>query len=160
MSINNYFNKKTSIVPKNSKIIKNIFQADISSSVIEISNFSKAWYECKHNQAYWNHSNILAFWLWAHWFIDGVRFNNSEKFNEYYSWKQIIEDKLTKADILIEKVMFNLRTNGLTKEIYKNINIKKINNLITKWLLCEENTKIVLTNRWVLLLDYILKEII
>ena len=41
MSINNFFNKKTSIVPKNSKIIKNIFQTDISSSVIEISNFSK-----------------------------------------------------------------------------------------------------------------------
>ena len=36
----------------------------------EISNFAKKWYECKHNKSYWNHSNVIAFGLWAHFFIN------------------------------------------------------------------------------------------
>jgi len=50
----------------------------------EISNFSKSGYECKHNKSYWNHSNVLPFWLWAHWLLNNVRFNNSEDFSSYY----------------------------------------------------------------------------
>ena len=139
----------------------------------EISNFAKKWYECKHNSAYWNHSNMLAFWLWAHWFINWERYSNSEKFINYYSWKNITFEKLTKEDVFIEKVMFQLRTNGLTKSIYEKLDKDKLNEFIKGKYVekklnkvnyeGDENNlgyKIILSDKWVLILDYILKEII
>ncbi len=126
----------------------------------EISNFAKKWFECKHNKAYWNHSEMLAFWLWAHWLINWERFSNSEKFIDYYSWKWVIKEKLNKDDIFLENIMFSLRTNWLTKKQIEKLNTKKINYFLDNWLLQEKNEKICLTNSWVLLLDYILKEMI
>ena len=126
----------------------------------EISNFAKKWYECRHNQAYWNHSNILAFWLWAHWFVNNERYSNSEEFIEYYSWKNIVKEKLNMQDLFFEKVMFQLRTNWLEKNIIKNLNLIKIEEFINWWYLKKESDKIILSDKWVLVLDYILKEIL
>jgi oxygen-independent coproporphyrinogen-3 oxidase len=130
----------------------------------EISNYAKPWYECKHNQSYWNHSNILAFWLWSHWLVNNVRFSNSEEFSSYYSEKNKEYDILLEQDLFTEKIMFWLRTKWLVKEDYEKLNIEKLNYFITEWLLEKdtnsEEKKIILTNRWTLLMDYILGEII
>jgi len=126
----------------------------------EISNFAKKWYECKHNKSYWDHSNILAFWLWAHWFLNNTRYSNSESFLDYYSGKQIIEDKLTEEDIFLEKVMFDLRTNWLDEEIYTKLNQNKLDEFIEQKYLQKKSNKIILLDKWVLVLDYILREII
>ena len=126
----------------------------------EISNFALKWYECKHNSAYWNHSNMSAFWLWAHWFINNERFSNSEEFIKYYSWTNIISEKLNQEDLFIEKVMFQLRTSGLTKPIYEKLNKDKLNEFISWKYLEKKSNKIILLDKWVLILDYILWEII
>ena len=130
----------------------------------EISNYAKPWNECKHNQSYWNHSNILAFWLWAHWFINNIRFSNSEEFLSYYSWTSKDYDILLESDIFIERIMFWLRTTWLVKDDYNSLNTEKLDYFIKEWLFEKDinniNERIFLTDRGVLLMDYILWELI
>jgi len=139
----------------------------------EISNFAKSWYECKHNKWYWEHKEVLAFWMWAWGFVspylaspkreeqkDFIRYLNADNFKDYYAGKKIFEEKLDENDLFLEKVMFQLRTNWLKKEVYKKLNQEKINYFIKNWYLKKESKKIVLTDAWVLVLDFILKEII
>jgi oxygen-independent coproporphyrinogen-3 oxidase len=126
----------------------------------ELSNFAKKWFDCKHNKAYWNHENMLALWLWAHWFLDWVRYAYSNKFNDYYSWKLDYEEILSKDDLFLEKIMFGLRTAWLEPEIYKKLNQEKINYFIKQNLLDFRQDKLVLLDNWVVLIDYIIKEII
>jgi len=72
---------------------------------------------------------------------------------------------LDKNDIFIEKVMFWLRTKWLSSDIYEKLNIEKIDYFIGEWLLEKRYNKsdspfLVITDNWVLLMDYILKEIL
>lgn len=126
----------------------------------EISNFAKKWYECKHNLAYWNHSNIISYWLWAHWYINKLRYSNSNNFKDYYNKEKVNYYKNTKDDIFLEKVMFKLRTSWLTQNLFSKLNVNNIENFVSQWYLKKYNKKIILTNKGVLILDYILKEII
>lgn len=126
----------------------------------EISNYALPWYECKHNKAYWSHSNVLAFWLWAHWFVNNTRYANSGSFIDYYSGKQEIEEMQTISDLFLEKVMFQLRTEWLTKDIYEKLDQNKINYFLEEKYLEKKSDKIILSDKWVLILDYILGEIV
>jgi len=126
----------------------------------EVSNFAKPWFECKHNKSYWDHSEMLAFGLWSHGYIDWIRFSNSENFINYYSNKWKIIEKLYKNDLFLEKLMFDLRTTWLDAEMLKKINKNKINYFINNWFLEKNHETINLTDKWVLVLDYILKEIV
>jgi oxygen-independent coproporphyrinogen-3 oxidase len=134
----------------------------------EISNFAKIdkkSYECLHNKWYWNHIETIWFWLSAASLIknsndDFIRYSNSSDFLKYYN--NILEEKyiLTKQDIFLEKIMFWLRTNWIKKSLIKFLNKEKISFFIQNSLLKETNDKILITDKWVLLIDYILKEII
>ena len=126
----------------------------------EISNFWKPWFECKHNIWYWNHKEVLAFWLGAFWYINNTRYANSEEFSKYYKWEKIFENKLSEEDIFLEKVMFGLRTSWIEEDIYKKLNTNKIDYFIKNKYLEKKSNKIVLLDKWVLVMDYILKEII
>lgn len=126
----------------------------------EISNFAKKWYECKHNMSYWNHSDVLAFWLWAHWFINKYRFSYFDKFEDFYKDKNFIEEKLDKNDIFLEKILFWLRTNWLKNNLQKKLDIKKVQEFIELWYLKIEDNILKLEDKWVLVLDYIIKEIV
>ncbi len=126
----------------------------------EISNYAEPWFECKHNQWYWNHSTVLWFWLWAYWFVNNIRYANSENFSEYYEWKRILETKLNSEDIFLETVMFQLRTSWLRENIYKELNQEKLKCFISEWYLNKKSDKIVLSDKWVLVMDYILWEIV
>ncbi len=126
----------------------------------EISNFWKSWFECKHNKSYWEHKEILAFWLWAWWLVDWVRYLNADNFKDYYEWKKIFEDKLTNEDIFLEKLMFGLRTSWIYEDIFSKLDSDKINYFIENWYLKNESDKIVLSDSWILVMDYILWEIV
>jgi oxygen-independent coproporphyrinogen-3 oxidase len=128
----------------------------------EISNFAKPWYESKHNSAYWDHSEVLAFGLWASWLMEWERYTNSEIFQEYYSRKNISKELLAWEDIFLEKIMFWLRTTWVSKSLYSDLNKNRIDNFIQDGLLFldTENKKLRITDKWTVFLDYIIKEII
>ena len=126
----------------------------------EISNFAKPWYECNHNKAYWNHSEIHAFWLWAYWYHNSARYRNSESFKEYYNREKIISEKSYEDDIFLEQVMFQLRTSGIEDKVRWKLDESKISLFKKDWYLKEEEGKIKLEDTGVLVMDYILKEII
>jgi len=125
----------------------------------EISNFACDWCDCSHNKAYWDHSDILAFGLWSHWFFDNERYSYSDKFEEFYN-DIIIKEKLNENDTFLEKVMFWLRTSWLEKNIYEKLDNKKIQELVNSWYLRIENWVLSLENKGVLVQDFILGEII
>jgi oxygen-independent coproporphyrinogen-3 oxidase len=126
----------------------------------ELSNFAKAWFECKHNKSYWNHSDLIAFWLWSHWYLDDTRYAYPNNFKDYYWWILEFKEKLTENDLFLEKIMFWLRTIWLEKKLYEKLNQKKIKYFIEQKLLNFENNKLLLSDNWVTLIDYIIKEII
>lgn len=126
----------------------------------EVSNFAKPWFECKHNKAYWNHSEVLAFWLWAWGFINWYRYMNSDNFPDYYSWNKLFVDELGWEDLFIEKVMFLLRTSWIEEDIYTKLDKQKLDYFLENNFLKLHNWKIKLENKWVLVMDYILSEII
>lgn len=126
----------------------------------ELSNFAKTWYECKHNKSYWNHSENVWFWLWSHSFIWGKRYAYKDDFLGYYDWKLEYEEDLSKNDIFLEKLMFQIRTSWISKEIYEKLNQNKITELIKSWLLEIKNENLVITDNWISLIDKIILEII
>lgn len=126
----------------------------------EISNYAKPWSECRHNYGYWTHKESLAFWLWAFWFIDNIRFSNSENFMEYYNKKNILNDKLTESDLFLESLMFSLRTSWINDFLVEKLDKKEINYFLENNLLEKKDNKIILTDSGVLLMDYILGKII
>jgi len=125
----------------------------------EISNFAKPLRECRHNMSYWNHSEVRAIWLWASWYEKWERYSFPDNFKDFYAGNNIFREKLTKNDIFTEKVMFQLRTSGLIEKIYKKLNQEKIEYFIKEGYLFLENKKLKLTDKWILVLDYILREI-
>jgi len=51
----------------------------------EISNFGMPGYQSRHNQAYWNHSEVRGFGLSAASYLNGDRFENASLFPRYYA---------------------------------------------------------------------------
>nr|MDD3720303.1 radical SAM family heme chaperone HemW [Candidatus Gracilibacteria bacterium] len=126
----------------------------------ELSNFAKKDFQCKHNKAYWNHSELIAFGLSAHGFLNNTRYTYPNTFSKYYTGLIEFDEKLSKKDIFLEKVMFGLRTNGLEKDIYEKLNMLKINEFINGKMLEIKNNKLIIKDIGVVILDYIIKEIL
>lgn len=126
----------------------------------ELSNFAKKWYECTHNQAYWNHSHMLAFWLDAHGYIGNYRYAMEKNFRDFYSFKLAYKDEIWEQERMIEKIMFWLRTSGIWDELSWYLDEKKVAECIQNKLLKKTKSRMILTKKGVPLLDYILKEII
>lgn len=92
----------------------------------EISNFSKAGYECKHNIKYWTSGDYIGFGPFAHSCFEDKRYNNISDINIYCEdiekFKDNIEDNeqvrfrqlnevLTKESKMFEYIMLGLRMN-------------------------------------------------
>ncbi|MDD2487499.1 MAG: radical SAM family heme chaperone HemW [Candidatus Gracilibacteria bacterium] len=122
----------------------------------EISNFSKTGFECQHNRSYWNHSDYRGFGLSAASFVDGKRFANSSDFNDYYGGILEYEEKLNETGLAIEKIMFDLRTIGVRKELLN----AKVEEFISDGLLEEETGLVRPTLDGIGILDYMLSELI
>lgn len=105
----------------------------------EVSSFSKAGYESKHNSRYWNLSEYLGLGLGASGFINNMRTKNPVKLSDYY--KRIdnnkipydIEYELSKENMMSEYSFLAIRTaKGIDKKIFKekfNVDFDKIFNL-------------------------------
>jgi len=94
----------------------------------EISNFSKAGYECQHNLVYWEKKPYLGLGIGAHSYMAKKRFFNATTLNDY---DQLIKkenhsvvgsDEIDPEDDLFESIILSLRLN-------KGLEINKINAL-------------------------------
>lgn len=141
----------------------------------EVSNYAKAEkYKCRHNLNYWNRGNYFAFGPSAHGFMGNARYWNTKSLKKYYEMifadKLSIEgsEKLSKNDILIEKIMTGLRSEGLdvkaTKLYYDFDVIKKageiLDELIEAGLIKFDNNILSLTDRGYMIADEIIVRII
>ena len=127
----------------------------------ELSNFAKPWYESVHNRAYWDHSDTRGFGLSAASFEWWKRWNNASSFTQYYRWEQENAEILTPEEIEIENMMFSLRTNWWsTPLIEEPKTIKKLDTLISDWLLEIHESRIKPTKTWIFVIDHILSELI
>ena len=85
----------------------------------ELSNFSKKGCKSKHNLVYWNNINYYGFGAGASGFIDNVRYDNTKSIFRYNNGiTKIMEEKLTKEELIKDEVMLGLRK-------IKGINILK-----------------------------------
>ena len=85
----------------------------------EISNYSKAGYECRHNLKYWRNEEYIGVGLGAHSYYLGKRFSNSYDVNEYLSGERAkyIDENTDQA---YEFVMLTLRLReGFSLSEYK-----------------------------------------
>jgi oxygen-independent coproporphyrinogen III oxidase len=124
----------------------------------EFSNWSRPWSECRHNQAYWNHTNYRGFGLSAASYIDGRRYTQSESFAWYYRGELAHDELLTPWDIELEELMFRMRTFSLPVEPY--LHHPRLASLIAEWLIEIGDQYIIPTKTWIFLLDYIIGELV
>lgn len=81
----------------------------------EVSNYSKAGAEAKHNSSYWNHENYLGFGPGAHsfwWDEQPRRWQNKADIKAYCSAESIQEEaeQLSMQALAEERIMMGLRT--------------------------------------------------
>ncbi|MBR1657722.1 MAG: radical SAM family heme chaperone HemW [Synergistaceae bacterium] len=76
----------------------------------EISNFAPPGHECRHNLAYWNHSDVIALGASAVSYIDGVRYANPRTLEEYISGVEAAKEELTPRESAVELAVLSLRT--------------------------------------------------
>ena len=83
----------------------------------EISNFSRAGYESRHNLLYWHDEEYLGLGPSAHSFINGKRFYYKNSFDAFYRDERVIEGDGGDRE---EYIMLALRlTEGLVFERYR-----------------------------------------
>jgi len=132
----------------------------------EISNFSKANYESRHNSAYWKRQDYLGFGISASSCFKEVRFTNTDNFSKYienpienFSEKEV----LTKDIIESERVVLGLRMlRGLEiEEFYKKDEwTKALEELIENGLLTNMGGMIRLTDKGLDLANQVFVEFI
>ena len=132
----------------------------------EISNFSKKGKESKHNLNCWNQKEYIGFGVAAHSYINGVRYSNTEKIQQYIeNMKKIqnnkkaiykIHEKQTIEDKQKEYMLLGLRKiKGVSIKKFKEKFIenpiflfrKELESLIKEKLLEIDGDKIRLTNK-------------
>lgn len=126
----------------------------------ELSNWAVPGYESIHNRWYWNHASYRGFWLSASSYEGNHRWTNSLSFQWYYRWEKEDEEFLTDWQIQIEKLMFWLRTTGISGEDLSPAQIQ----VLEKWQSTGEIRRVKnifsLNSSWIFLLDYIMSELV
>jgi len=141
----------------------------------EVSNFSKPGFESKHNINYWVGGNYIGLGVGSHSHIDGRRYWNVSKMNEYLSriknnqnaaeGQEILKDD----ERLTEALLFGIRMNrGVAiKDIQRKFKCRLpdnkkeiINNLVSEGFLFEEKGFLKATKRGRVVLDEICVKLI
>ena len=140
----------------------------------EVSNFSKAGFESKHNLKYWTMQEYIGFGLSAHSFFDGKRWENTSKLNEYFDAldnNNLPQSQVEAEDIESLKeefVMTELRKeNGFSLKKYENffgtdILIEKQNaiaKLLNLGLISVENDRLFATEKGFEVLNQVILEL-
>ncbi len=78
----------------------------------EISNFAKPGFDSVHNLAYWHQKEYYGFGIGASAYVNNVRTTNTRALKDYLQDATInqVKTKVTKSDMIEEKIFLNLRT--------------------------------------------------
>lgn len=85
----------------------------------EVSNFAKTGFECRHNLAYWSHTNYLGLGPSAHSFFENRRWWNYSSLKRYINeihinkHAQMSQEVLSEFELQSEFIMLALRSKGL-----------------------------------------------
>ena len=86
----------------------------------EISNYSKAGFECKHNLKYWKNREYLGIGVSAHSYFSGMRFSNPNDISDYLSPNRKSILTSSNDDGTFEYIMLHLRlSEGINLEDYR-----------------------------------------
>ncbi len=124
----------------------------------ELSNWCIPWFECNHNMAYWSHKEYVWFGLWASSFIRGKRKTNASDFKNYFWNKLAFEENLSKGELELEKMMFEIRTIWLDSGRVRNKDF--ISELEKEGFIKKDGERIVLNPSGVMIADFILGKLI
>ena len=108
-------------LPKDSKVVEmyNVINKVLTEEGYiryEVSNYARPGYKSQHNQKYWDEVNYLGLGCSAHSFIDGYRYHNTNRLDNYIAdlnegKKPIfVKEYVPKEDKRIERLMLSLRT--------------------------------------------------
>lgn len=103
------------------------FMEDKGFLQYEVSNFTKAGYECRHNNAYWRYKDYFSFGTSAHSFVNGKRWWNYSSLRRYiseienYGFAVAGSEVISAEQKFNEYVMLALRSSGLDLEEFKNM---------------------------------------
>jgi oxygen-independent coproporphyrinogen-3 oxidase len=93
----------------------------------EISNFSKAGYESKHNLTYWNNEHYYGFGAGAHSYVNGRRIQNIGPLKKYFSsidetgFPYLDVHEVTAQEKMEEEMFLGLRkTTGVNKAAFEH----------------------------------------
>ncbi len=123
----------------------------------EISNWSRPWYEGIHNRGYWNHTNTRAFGLSGTSYENGRRWTNASSFSGYYAEKIEDDEFLPEEAILLEKIIYGIRTFSLST---RGLSPEKLRELEKSGDIQIIDDKIILTPAWIFRENFILSELI
>lgn len=79
-------------------------------SQYEISSFVPEGFECRHNIAYWNHSDVIALGPSAVSYLGGVRLSNPRTLEAWLSGESPEREELSPREKAIELAILSLRT--------------------------------------------------
>ncbi|MEW6556909.1 MAG: hypothetical protein AB1349_06100 [Elusimicrobiota bacterium] len=127
----------------------------------EISNFAKPGWECQHNINYWQNGQYLGFGLGAVSHIRDIRIKNTENMDEYLKGNfNTISEKLVSDKKTSENLMLGLRLiDGIKiSEEVKTKFFQQISKLKNSFLLTEQNNLLKLTDKGLLMANYVFCE--
>ena len=136
----------------------------------EISNFSKAGRESRHNLRYWQLEDYIGFGVAAHSCVDGVRFGNSRDINAFLEGKDITEERyeVSSEEHVREYVMLGLRlADGLDMDEYQlltkrsfKVDFPRTDEFVRMGFLKEVNGRIAFTTEGVFVSNAILSDML
>ena len=96
----------------------------------EVSNYALPGFKCIHNKNYWDRGEYIGLGPSAHGYLNGRRYWNVKTVNSYFKMldkgelPEIGFENLTRENIISEKIMLGIRSEGIKfKEFKKEFNI-------------------------------------
>jgi len=140
----------------------------------EVSNYCKPGFHSRHNMNYWNHSNYLGFGPSAHSYWATKRWWNVSNIRSYCeklsagTLPVVGDEHLSRNQILDERVMLGLRSNGVDFNRLRNMlgidvlaaHRSTIQSIIDDRLAILDNTVLRLTDKGFLLCDEITRRLL
>ncbi len=151
------------------KLVETTLNEECGIFRYEISNFSKPAYECRHNLKIWKGGRFFGLGPSASYFDGTSRWTNPANFNKWTKGNAANEDFLDRPERAIEILLTGLRLcRGWERTEFKlqtgfdydDLRKREIDRCVSDGLIHREKNHIRLTDRGMLLSDYVERELL